>query len=99
MAQSTMRLLSNGKGRGSGPIIYVTSQDLYFDSIVRTDLPPEGPFQLLIPTDEGLETEFGPGDVGYLGGRWWIDVNGDGMQDSGDKYFMCPLLPPGRETP
>lgn len=97
MAQSTMRLLSNGQGRGAGPIIYVTSQDLLFDSIVRADLPPKGPFQLLVPTENGLQTEYGPGDVGYLGGRWWIDVNGDGIQDSGDKYFMCPLLPPGRE--
>ena len=35
-------------GRGDGPIIYVTSQELYFDSIVLTDLPQKGPFQLEI---------------------------------------------------
>lgn len=90
------------QGRGDGPVIYVTSQDLYYDSIVEAPLPPEGPFQLLLPTPGGpaaAETEFGPGDVGYLGGRWWVDANGNGMQDEGDAYFMCPLLPPGREIP
>lgn len=44
-------------------------------------------------------TEFGPGQPGYLGGRWWEDTNSDGVQDSGDHYFLCPLLPPGRSTP
>jgi hypothetical protein len=33
-------------GRGDGPVIYVTSQGLYYDSIVTADpLPPRGPFQ------------------------------------------------------
>jgi len=44
-------------------------------------------------------TEFGPGDPGYLGGRWWEDTNGNGIQDATDHYFLCPLLPPGRTTP
>jgi len=78
-------------GRGTGP---------YFDSIVVVDpLPMHGNFQQLIPTMDGLTTEFGPGQPGHLGGRWWIDVNGDSVMDSGDKYFLCPLLGPGRDTP
>jgi len=85
-------------GRGTGPVIYVTSQQLYFDSIVVVDsLPMHGNFQQLIPGQDGLETEFGPGQPGHLGGRWWVDVNGDSVMDSGDKYFLCPLLGPGRE--
>jgi len=89
------------KGRGSGPIIFVTSQGLYYDSIVTADpLPPKGPFQLLegVPPD-GLFTEFGPGNPGYVGGRWWIDANGNGQMDDDDHYFSCPLLGPGREEP
>ncbi|MCU7835142.1 MAG: hypothetical protein KZQ83_07780 [gamma proteobacterium symbiont of Taylorina sp.] len=90
----------NKSGRGSpgSPVIYVTSQGLYYDSIALTDLPQRGEFQELIPGMNGLETEFGPGNVGHLGGRWWIDLNMDGEMDSGDKYFLCPLLGPGRES-
>jgi hypothetical protein len=47
----------------------------------------------------GLTTLYGPGDVGYLGGRWWVDVNGDNAMDEGDHFFMCPLLGPGRLDP
>lgn len=36
---------------------------------------------------------------GYLGGRWWIDVNGNDIQDAGDNYLLCPLLGPGRTSP
>ena len=90
------------KGRGDGPIIYVTSQGLYYDSIVTADpLPPIGPFQLLEtdgPGPFGLQTEFGPGDPGYVGGRWWVD-DGDGEMGPEDHYFSCPLLGPGREEP
>jgi len=87
-------------GRGTGPIVFVTSQGLYYDSIVVVDpLPARGRFQQLIPGENGLETEFGPGDPGHLGGRWWIDLNEDYVMDAGDKYFLCPLLGPGRETP
>jgi hypothetical protein len=72
-------------GRGSGPIVYVTGQELFFDSIVLTDLPQHGPFQLL---------EMGGPNVG---GRWWVDANGNGEMDDEDAFFMCPLLGPGRE--
>lgn len=85
-------------GRGTGPVIYVTSLGLYFDSIVLTDVPNKGNFQQLVPGEHGLETEFGPGQPGHLGGRWWLDLNGDGAMNEGDKFFLCPLLGPGRET-
>ncbi len=81
-------------GRGDGPIIYVRGQELFYDSIVTADpLPPYGPFQLLEMGDNGLETEYGPGDPGYKGGRWKEDFDGDGEYH----YFSCPLLGPGRE--
>lgn len=101
-------------GRGDGPVIYVTSQGLYYDSIVTADpLPWKGPFQLLevnpdLTTNPPLQTEFGPGDPEYRGGRWWVDVDQDGpegevhpngYQDAGDHYFSCPLLGPGRAEP
>ena len=87
-------------GRGTGPIVFVTSQGLYYDSIVVADpLPAKGNFQQLIPTMNGLETEFGPGEPGHLGGRWWIDLNENSVMDSTDKYFLCPLLGPGRKMP
>lgn len=87
-------------------VIYVTSQNLYYDTIVGPDLPWKGPFQQLFPPGTnpdwpegtGLSTEFGPGDPGYVGGRWWVD-NGNGEMDADDHYFSCPLLGPGRETP
>ncbi len=91
---------SASAGRGDGPVIYVTSQGLFYDSIVQADLPQKGRFQQLQmggPSPSGLQTEFGPGDAGYLGGRWWVDVNGNGEMDGEDKYFSCPLLGPGRE--
>ncbi len=87
-------------GRGAGPVIYVTSQDLYYDAVVGPSLPWKGPFQLLEhagPT--GLQTEFGPGDTEYVGGRWWVDSNSNGVQDASDTYFSCPLLGPGRDNP
>lgn len=77
-------------------IVYVTSQGLYYDTfVVKDPLPMEGRFQLLT----NGQTEFGPGQPGYLGGRWWVDVNGNDVQDPADHYFLCPLLPPGRPTP
>jgi len=85
-------------GRGTGPIVFVTSQGLYYDSIVLTDLPMKGNFQQLIPGENGLSTEFGPGEVGHLGGRWWIDSDEIEGMSAGDMYFLCPLLGPGRET-
>lgn len=77
-------------------VVYVTSQGLYYDTfVVKDPLPMQGRFQ---PIANG-ETEFGPGQPGYLGGRWWEDTNGNGVQDEGDHFFLCPLLPPGRLTP
>jgi hypothetical protein len=77
-------------------VVYVTSQGLYYDTfVVKDPLPMNGRFQLL--TDG--QTEFGPGQPGYLGGRWWVDENGNGVQDADDHFFLCPLLPPGRPTP
>lgn len=87
----------NRADNGPNPrgVIYVTSQGMYYDVVVLGDLPMEGPFQKL----EAGTTEFGPGDPGYLGGRWWVDVNGNYVQDEGDLFFLCPLLGPGREAP
>jgi len=82
-----------GQGGALGTV-YVSSQGLYYDTFVTVEeLPMHGRFQLL----EAGVTEFGPGDPGYLGGRWWVDVNHDGMRDEGDRYLLCPLLGPGRE--
>jgi hypothetical protein len=77
-------------------IVYVTSQGLYYDTfVVKDPLPMHGKFQLL---SDG-RTEFGPGQPGYLGGRWWVDEKANGVQDPEDHFFLCPLLPPGRPTP
>jgi hypothetical protein len=94
-------------GRGNGPTgtIYVTSQGLYFDTIGLADLPDEGPFQTLIVNldSEGnivsAVTEYGPGDEGYVGGRWEayvFDVDGNLVAV---RHFECPLLGPGRDAP
>jgi hypothetical protein len=104
-------------GKRLRPEIYVTSQGLIYESIRGPELPPNGPFQQLFPPGANpdypaltyLSTEFGPGDPGYVGGRWWVDrdpntddpwvdLNDNGMIDDnepGDLYFSCPLLPPG----
>jgi hypothetical protein len=93
------------RGNDELGVVYVTSQGLYYDTFVPvSSLPYKGPFQHLIPVpDEPSITEFGPGDPGYLGGRWWVDANGNGEMDppgeGGDAYLLCPLLPPGRGTP
>ena len=77
-------------------VVYVTSQGLYYDTfVVKDPLPMQGKFQLIV----NGTTEFGPGQPGYLGGRWWDDTNGNEIQDADDHYFLCPLLPPGRPTP
>lgn len=90
---------ARGKGNPHPAVsIYVTSQGLVYDSIVTADpVPMKGPFQLLeMGGPTGLQTEFGPGDQGYVGGRWWVD-NGDipGVMDPADHFFVCPLLGPG----
>ena len=85
------------KGGGQmRPVVYVTSQGLYYDSIVTADpLPARGRFQLLEMGPNGLQTEFGTGQHGYLGGRWMEDFDGDGQFH----YFLCPLLGQGRPNP
>ena len=83
------------RGNSPGPIIYVWGQGLFYDSVLAADpLPPKGPFQLLEkggPSPSGLQTQFGPGDPEYLGGRW--------LEEGTEHYFSCPLLGPGRENP
>lgn len=90
-------------GRGNNDqllTIYVESQGLYYDTFKTTDLPFRGRFQKLDPAGAmGPTTEFGPGDAGYIGGRWWVDTNNDGVMDELDTYFSCPLLGPGRLEP
>ena len=82
-------LTTSNRGNGALGVVYVSSQGLYYDTFVAAEeLPAHGPFQLL---EDGV-TEFGPGDRGYRGGRWMVP-NGNGGFD----YFLCPLLPPGRE--
>jgi hypothetical protein len=98
MINSNAFARDNGRGSEGSPVVYVISQGLYYDSIVLTDLPNQGKFQQLVPTEMGLTTEFGPGEPGHLGGRWWIDVDGDETMNDGDLFFLCPLLGPGRET-
>jgi hypothetical protein len=93
---------ANAKGGRAGDtgVIYVTSQGLYYDTFATTSsLPLQGRFQKLEMGPNGPETEFGPGSPGYLGGRWWVDENGNGVQDEGDTFFLCPLLGPGRTSP
>jgi hypothetical protein len=90
------------RGNKEGPVIYVVEQDLFYDAIVAADpLPMKGPFQLLYMCEvdgvQGLCTDYGPGDFGYVGGRWWVD-DGNGIMDEADHFFSCPLLGPGRET-
>lgn len=87
---------SNPPAARNGPQIYVTGQGLAYDSIVLTDLPNHGPFQKLeMGGPTGLQTEFGPGDMDFVGGRWWVDANGNEVMDGEDAYFLCPLLGPG----
>lgn len=87
---------SANRGDGALGTIYVSGQGLYYDTFVSAEtLPPHGRFQKL----EGNVTEFGPGDQGYVGGRWWIDKNGNNEMDEGDTYLLCPLLGPGRTEP
>ena len=96
LALLTVIPVSAGRGNGALGTIYVTSQGLYYDTFVSADtLPMHGRFQKLV----NGTTEFGPGDPGYLGGRWWVDLNGNDVMDEGDRFFLCMLLGPGRTTP
>jgi len=92
----TATAIAAGGRAGETGTIYVTSQGLYYDTFATADsLPMHGRFQKL----EGNTTQFGPGQPGYLGGRWWVDENGNNVQDADDTYFLCPLLGPGRTAP
>jgi hypothetical protein len=97
-----MGLRGGAAGRGDrGAIgeVKVLSTGLFYDTFVTADpLPWKGRFQQLYPGDPAT-TQYGPGDPGYLGGRWWVDTNGNGYEDGEDRFFLCPLLPPGREEP
>ena len=98
LAILAVSLPASAAGGRAGAIgeVFVSSQGLYYDTFVTAErLPMSGRFQLLV---DGT-TEFGPGDPGYLGGRWWIDANGNGVQDEGDSFLLCPLLGPGRPYP
>ena len=76
-------------------VIFVISQGLFFDACVTpTPLPMHGDFQLII----NGRTELGPGQVGFLNGRWWDDLNHNGIKDAGDDFFFCPLVGVGRVT-
>jgi hypothetical protein len=105
MALTSLSLYAKDKGRGSSgnPVIYVTSQDMYYDTLLLGDLPYNGTtnFQELQPGmgPTGVQTEFGPRDTEYFGGRWWVDANENGYMDEEDVYFLCPLLGGGRSEP
>jgi len=96
IAMLTTIPVSANRGDGALGTVYVTSQGLYYDTFVSAEtLPMKGRFQKL----ENGVTEFGPGTPGYLGGRWWVDVNGDNVMNESDVFLLCPLLGPGRATP
>jgi hypothetical protein len=101
MVIAAMAVIPASANRGDGALgtVYVSSQGLYFDTFVTADpLPMRGRFQKL----ENGVTEFGPGDQGYVGGRWWIDNPDGGIvgeMDEADTFLLCPLLGPGRDTP
>lgn len=105
LAQALLGGNAAAAGRGNDKplgVIYVQSQGLYYDTFKTTDLPPKGRFQPLYGAgapNGGPWTPYGPGDNGFVGGRWWMDTNGDGEMDDMDTYFSCPLLGPGRDTP
>lgn len=95
-ALAAVPAFAKGGRAGETGTIYVSGQGLYYDTFAAADpLPMKGRFQKLVMG----ATQYGPGDPGYLGGRWWVDMNGNGEMDEGDHFFLCPLLGPGRETP
>jgi hypothetical protein len=76
--------------------VFVTSLGLFFDACAEpVPLPMHGEFQLIF----NGRTEFGPGQLGFLNGRWWEDLNRNGVRDTADHFFFCPLVLPGRVTP
>jgi hypothetical protein len=94
---------ANGGGPGAPALgtIYVTNQGLYYGTFVTVEpLPWTGHNQNSFQKLYDHTTDYGPGDPGYRGGRWWVDLNGNNEQDPEgiDHYVLCPLIPPGRET-
>jgi len=81
-------------------MIWVVPQEMFYYTIVPYaggslvyNGHNGGSFQQLFTTGPNAPyTNFGPGDPGYRGGRWWVD-DGDGiMEPEGtDHYFLCPL--------
>ena len=94
---------TNRKGGPDRTVIYVASQDMFYDTLLLGTLPYNGTenFQQLFMTgDMAPYTEFGPRDTGYYGGRWWVDIAEPfGIMDENDMYFLCPLLGKGRAEP
>lgn len=89
-------------GKPDRAVIYVASQDLFYDTLLLGTLPfndTDNFQQLFMDGPMAPYTEFGPRDTGYYGGRWWVDVNEDGIMDEGDVYFLCPLLGNGTTDP
>ena len=87
----TANATPGGRAASTG-VVFVTSQGLYYDTFVTNDpLPMHGKFQLIA----NGATEFGPGDPGYLGGRWWEDLNGNGVQDAKRPLLPLPALRAG----
>ena len=85
-----------GTGGSHPAVIFVVTQGLFFTTCkVKQVLPMHGEFQLLVND----RTNFGPGQPAYLEGRWWEDLNGNGIQDQADHFFLCPLVLPGRVIP
>jgi hypothetical protein len=77
--------------------VYVTSQGLYYKTFVS-----QAPLRYNGHNDDSFQelydgmTDYGPGDSGYRGGRWWID-DGDGIMEYEDTFVLCPLIGPGHE--
>jgi hypothetical protein len=88
-----------GNGKKTFGTVYVKTQGLYFDTFAAADaLPHEGPFQDIYIDANGIgQTDFGPGDKNYVGGRWQV-VDPVTHLPTGT-YFLCPLLGPGRTSP
>jgi hypothetical protein len=97
VVSGTVIAARGGNGNGGPnprPVVYVESQGLFYDSIVTAEpLPYNGhnghSFQKLYMGPMGLTTMYGPGDREHRGGRWWLDVNGNGVMDpeGEDHYF------------
>jgi S-formylglutathione hydrolase FrmB len=88
----------NQQGAGSGPVVYVKNQGLYYDSVLATgEMPSIKKFRVIETGGPhgGLQVEYGPGDPEYKGGLWKEDFNGTGTYHG----FCCPLVGPGRTDP